>query len=285
MTPQGDDQPPLKIAIMDKDGYSPFSVAVLRGHRDVGKAILEIALAQYTPEDKTDKSTTRYSMTQQYHDDSDYDSEVSDDEDKLEIYKQIVDDKFTVENIGEVSLAVKSHVTPLSLLHWACPVKRFSDGMDVDSLISYAILADDSGLLGYLLDLGTHWSTTTTENGITALGTFYSVKSTYLDFAISLGRINIISELLKRTGCGIPFEELVKKSGVKIEEKPKYYQGLSVYGKKRTDWAAAGRRMQVQTMTGSSVSPLVTASKAGTLESLEYWLSDTPLRLYYSTLR
>jgi hypothetical protein len=90
----------------------------------------------------------------------------------------------------------------------------------------------------------------------------------------------MIAELLKQTGNGIPFEDLVKKSGVKDTELPRYYQGLSVYGKKRADWASAGRRAQAKASTGSSISPLLIAAKVGMLESLEFLMSDTPVRLY-----
>jgi hypothetical protein len=56
----------------------------------------------------------------------------------------------------------------------------------------------------------------------------------------------MLSIMVKSTGVGIPLNALVKKSGVELETKPKYYQGLSVGGKKRADWAQApGERSHV----------------------------------------
>jgi hypothetical protein len=85
--------------------------------------------------------------------------------------------------------------------------------------------------------------------------------------------------IIKRTGAGIPLDHLVKKSGVEIKKKPRYYQGLTVYGKKRKDWANAGRNMVTRT-SGSKTPPLLDAALAGNIESVEFFLSDAPNRLY-----
>lgn len=248
----------------------------MRGHLGVAKALLEISLAQYTPKEKVDN--TRYSMNQQHHDISEENSDSGDDDDP-KIYAHIVDDKFTISNVGEVSLLVKSHTTPLEYMQWSCPVGRWSGTPVTESpLIDYAIQMDNMRLLKFLLDLGAHYSTTKTDNQITPAGTFFALPGSSLQIAIQKGRIRMISEMLYRNGCGIPFADLVKASGARLEDTLKYYQGLSVYGKKRADWAAAGRRVQVQPMSGITVPPLLLAAKFGSLESLEYLLSDTPLR-------
>lgn len=89
----------------------------------------------------------------------------------------------------------------------------------------------------------------------------------------------MLAEVIKRTGAGLPLEEMVKDSGIKIEEPPEYYQGLTVYGKKRSDWADAGRRT-VTRSTGMTDSPLLYAAQVACLESVEWFLSDAPLRCY-----
>ena len=67
----------------------------------------------------------------------------------------------------------------------------------------------------------------------------FNISAADFDFALRLGRIELIGEIIKTTGAGIPLNSMAKSSGVQVEEKPKYYQGLTVYGKKRQDWAEA----------------------------------------------
>ncbi len=42
---------PLKIAVQDGSGFSPFSIAVLRGHRELARKIVEICATQYYKDD------------------------------------------------------------------------------------------------------------------------------------------------------------------------------------------------------------------------------------------
>jgi hypothetical protein len=77
---------------------------------------------------------------------------------------------------------------------------------------------------------------------------------------------------------GIPLNELVQKSGVEIKTKPRYYQGLSVGGKKRADWAQApGGNQQV---IEEKIPPLLQAAHLGSIDSVEWFMSDAPLRRY-----
>jgi hypothetical protein len=59
--------------------------------------------------------------------------------------------------------------------------------------------------------------------------------------AMRLGRIEMIAEMLSSTGHGFPLQKAFQKSGIQIDEKPKYYQGLTVHGRKRSDWAKKRR--------------------------------------------
>ena len=118
-----EDQSPLKIAVTDSLNFSPFSIAVLRKHFDVAKAVLEVAHAQYAPEEKLGAKHTLQAV-----DEDQSDAEGS--EDDFEIYAEIIDDRFTVENIGEVQNQVKSNVTPLQVISWYCPVFQFLEDDD-----------------------------------------------------------------------------------------------------------------------------------------------------------
>lgn len=118
---------PLKIAVYDQSRNNPFSLAFDRGHFDVARAVLEIAHAQYAPEEKP---KTRYRMQAADEDErhSEYsDSECSDDESvhsadsRPRIASQLVDAQFTIENVGQVSMKVNSRTKPLEMVGWASP--------------------------------------------------------------------------------------------------------------------------------------------------------------------
>jgi ankyrin repeat protein len=230
------DRTPLKIAVTDHENFSPFSIAVLRKHFVVAKAILEIVRAQYKPAES--KGTERYNMIESDEEDSDVESDES--EDDLRIYKQIIDKQFTIENIGEVSTQVKSTTRPSEVLSWNCDVRdyfnAFPDGRvftygssnrkadlnTANTLLQFAILSNDNELFKFLLALNTEYSATATEER-SRIPTF----STHdFEYAINLGRLDLLSQMIKHAGAGLALDHLVKKSGVKVvEEAPKYYQG------------------------------------------------------------
>lgn len=327
-------QTPLKVAVQDASNFSPFSIAVLRKHFDIAKAILEIAQAQYAPEEKTGHS--KYSLQPT---DSDDDSSANDDDDAIQIYSEIVGDRFTVENIGEVQNQVKSNVEPLQLIMWSCPVSRFLEEDDLSTtmtsgtgwhgyrggfrsrrstggraprkiikdaangrtyhvqrawptqediqvvakpgnLFQLAIFLEDSDLLQFLLDVGEAYTALNRSADDDTISRFFRFDEQDFLYAISLSRIQLLKEIIKRTGAGIPLDDLVKKSGVEIAKKPKYYQGLSVHGQKRADWAAAGRDTVYQSPHEEHPPLLHAARLAANLESVEWFLSDAAMRCY-----
>ncbi|KAH8704467.1 hypothetical protein GQ44DRAFT_831459 [Phaeosphaeriaceae sp. PMI808] len=328
----GENQSPLQVAVQDSNSFSPFSIAILRKHFDVARAILEIARAQYAPDGQADMK--KYSLQSRDEDD---DSEYSD-EDDVQIYSQIVDDRFTLENIGEVQSQVKSSVSPLAFISWDCPAYKIleqdrpssqlsnspSGPFDVGvgghwygnrvprsrlasskvlwdaanrrtyfgsygykkmfqlgepaNLFQFAIYMDDSELLHFLIALCEDYTIRTDTTNETP-PKFFNFSEENLLYAIGCGRIQILQEIIKRCGSGIPLDSMVKKSGIEIAHKPKYYQGLSIHGKKRADWANAKQEMQCNPI-GAEHPLLLQAAHLGNLESVEWFLSDSPLRCY-----
>lgn len=330
----GEDQTPLKISVLDTAGFSPFSIAVLQQHFDLAKAILEIAQAQYAPEEKTGRS--KYSLTDRDYDDEEDESDAGD-ADEIRLFHEFVDDKFTVENIGEVQNQVKSRHTALDVLSWHCPVSQFleeDDSPDSSSgsfthlnrgdlfygrksygkaprrilkdavngrtyrvaqqamqesyedvekpsnLLQLAIYTDDANLLGFLLDAGEEYTIRRGSTDDEPASKFYAIKESDFHYAIKLGRVQLLKAIVTRTGAGIPLDTLVKKSGVEIAKKPKYYQGLSVHGKKREDWAAAGRDTHYQAPQEEHP-PLLHAARLTNIDSIEWFLSDAATHAYY----
>ncbi|KAI3331654.1 ankyrin repeat protein [Xylariaceae sp. AK1471] len=283
LSPWDDDakEPPLKIAVSDLKGNTPFSLAFLKGHFDIAKAILEIAQAQWSP---AEEKKTRFKMTKPDDEDSCAESDASGSNSEPEIYKEIINDQFTIDNIGQVSMQVKSDVLPSDILNARTPtfVLR-GDKVEVTSfgksLLAFTITENDSQRFNFLLDMHTLFASTKSDGDEDESAKFYTIPDIEFEHAIRMGRINMLAKMIQRVGAGIPLEDLVKKSGTEMKVKPRYYQGLSVYGKKRADWAKAGRNLVVKS-TGSKVPPLLTAAFKGSLESVEWFLGDAPMRHY-----
>lgn len=282
------EEPPLVIATADFMEFSPYSLAVLRGHLDVAKAVLEIVQAQYKPPEAQGR---RKFNLQTSDDDSDYISDDESSDNEIRIRSEVIKDEFTVDNIGEVSAKAESDVTPLRVYLMACEVNVLaSDGATaemmgsklpyrkVHSLIEFSIYDDNVDLLIYLLELGQTLTTKDTKNEDDSSPIFVPTDRGFR-LAVELGRLRCLTELIRRTGVGLPLDKLVEQSGGKVKRKPKYYQGLSIHGKKRTDWAAApgsGRRQ----LASETHPPLLLAAVQGSLTSVEWFLSTAPGRYY-----
>ncbi len=307
----GGNQSPLQVAVQDSQDFSPFSIALLRKHYGIAQAILEIAHAQYAPKEKP---VVKHSLQPRHYDDS----SCNDCGDDFQIYAEILDDRFTVENIGEVQNQVKSNVTPLTLISWNCPVFGFLKQDDVSTslwlphpelssgthserssgryqvkrepgnipnverpvnMFQLAIYLDDANLLQFLIARAEEYTRyNIEEDEETALRFFRFNEADFL-YAIRLGRTRLLGIIIKNTGAGIPLDDLVKKSGIEMPMKPKHYQGLSVHGKKRADWANEGREVQSKTV-GAQHPPLLHAAWCGSIESVEWFASDGALRCY-----
>ena len=220
-------------------GNNPFSLAFLRGHVDVAKAVLDIAKAQYSPEEK---DALRFRMHRKDDDtvgSMSEDESETDDDAEPQLVEQKVSKKFTIENIGQVSMQVKSNTRPLEIILWNTPSFKMDKGKATDldtcqlSLFRIVLKRDDMAGLKRLLDLASHHASQKLEgDGDEPVGLFSFPEDEYL-WAVMNGKTQALAEIIKRTGAGMPVDHLVKKSGVEVKDKPRFYQGLSVYGKKR----------------------------------------------------
>ena len=308
---QNGPNPPLKVAVKDKNGFSPFSIAVLRGHRDLARKIVDICITQYHKEDGL-TSRQRWNMLDSGSDDGD-----SDNGQVLPIFSELVSDKFTVDNLGEVSNIVKSNVLPLQMIEWACSAHRFNEPIDIDknqspllqhalsnnmlplqrieyarsarrfnhpidvdtnqiSLLQHAVINNDEQLLKFIVELGAEQQALLAEEEDDQKS--YTLSRDVFQKAIKLGRTEMLAYMIETTGVGIPLNELIKTSGIELKMKPKYYQGLTVGGKKRADWAQAPDSQRV--VVEDKIPPLLQAAKAGSVQSVEWFMSDAPMRRY-----
>ncbi|CAJ2513477.1 Uu.00g015960.m01.CDS01 [Anthostomella pinea] len=274
-------EPPLQIAVYDAKGNNPFSLAFLKGHLKVAKAILEIAQAQWAPKEE---KKARFTMVSNEEDDDDTHAEPdAGTDDEPQIYKEVIDDRFTIDNIGQVSMQVKSNTLPITMLSWTAPAFVSHEGevvktMGRQDLFAFSVTQGDTQRFNYLVDLGIQFTSQKPqeEDGSDRFFVFPDVD---FNKAIQPGRTHMLAEVIRKTGAGIPLEHLVKKSGVELKVKPRCYQGLTVYGKKRADWANASRNLMLKP-TGSNIPPFLTAAVEGSLESVEWFISDAPMRHY-----
>lgn len=274
------DQPPLELAVSDGKGFTCLNIAILRGHMDVAKKILCILQSQYKPE--MPDAPKRYEI--------DVDNASLDGED-INIVGHTVNDQLTHDAIGEVTTRVESHVSPLMALQAIFPAFLFLDEtpssdiklfpasssyadrpIQVNNLMKYAICKNDLGLLEFLFN-----SSKDLAPEFPVDEAMLSAAQEAFQVAIKLGRTECLVQLIKATGVGFPLAKLGEASRVKSQEDPRYYQGLSVRGKKRKDWAEAGIN---QKRAHSARPPLLVAAVQGSLISTEWFLGTTPGRLY-----
>ncbi len=284
----------------------------MRGHRELVSVCLEIATAQYQPAEN--EAEYRYCLKGAKDEEETY-SDVSSETDRNDnpmVLKQIVDDRFTVDDVTAVAGTVKSKILPLTMLGWeaelwraqkgtpqekesprqlgSCNVWRhqksswayFNEALDLarrsckESLVGRAITKNDLPLLRFILRTGTEL-TALKANEVDSK--IYQINSKEFEHAVRLGRTDIVGEIIKATGAAVPLHKMVQSSGTVLEEVPRYYQGLSVYGKKRKDWAERDAPREERAVENEH-SPFLRAIMIGNMKSVEFFLSDAPLHRY-----
>lgn len=236
------DHPPLMADIVDNRNNSPFSLAFLRGHYATAKAILDIVQTQWTPRQEDE---VRYKIEGDEEDDddecgySDEDSDAASSDADVRIVSEKVDKTFTIDNIGQVSLQVKSHRKPTELLttgfrSFTFDNDTFNLGGHRITLFSHVIREDDMTGLKALLEMAEKFSEAPKADDDERKYTFTFSDADFIE-AVKSGNTQAIRYIIKKTGAGMPLDSLVKKSGAAVKKKPRYYQGLTVYGKKRYD--------------------------------------------------
>ncbi|KAJ5803064.1 uncharacterized protein N7503_005514 [Penicillium pulvis] len=281
------DQPPLEIAVQDDLENSCLSIAVLRGHLSTAKAIIPILQAQYKM--KKPQGQVRFEM--------DIDADESDaeplDDEEININSHIVHDQFTHENIGEVVTQVESQVSPLGALQVYCGAYNFLGessnllfrefGPDrgdfyndkIHTLLGYAIFKNDISLFDFILELGQECAKMDTSSKAQ-----FTISERDFQLAIALGRMDCLVKMIQTTAAGLPLAKLCEQSGIKPKEEHLYYPGLSIRGKKRKDWADAGRVVEMP--PPGSRPPLLIAAIQGNLSATEWFLGTAPGRYYVS---
>ena len=189
---------PLQIAVQDGNGFSPFSIAVFRGHYKLAHQIIGIASAQL---DITDESRSHQRWTLNSGDSDDDSDGNEDDSGALPIYSELVNDKYTIDNLGQVSTAVKSQVAPLTMIEWPCYARRFLDPSKENdrhyTILSHAVSQDDIKLFKFIMQLGTEQQSLLAEEEDDQK--CYTVSQDIFYKAIKLGRTAMLAEMVCRS--------------------------------------------------------------------------------------
>lgn len=206
---------------------------------------MQIAQIQYSPEEKV---VARYRM--QASEDADDSEGDGSDDDEPKIYEEIVDEQFTVENIGLVSMQVKSRVTPLQMLNYEFSLFKFRNGQVEESsypracLLRHIINSNDRKGLKYYHDLVVQFAGQNKDEDDED-NHFAEFPQWAFWLVLQRNQIEMLADMIQWAGAGLPLEQLVKTTGTELREKPKHYQGLTVYGKKR--YEAVGQTHLAQT--------------------------------------
>lgn len=259
-----------------------FSIAVLRGHLHLAEAILQILRVQYKGMERQDRQ--RFEIN----------SEDDSSDDGLNIVGHDVDDQFTHENVGEAVTQVQGNLSPRRALILTCPVSLFLDEdtlarefrdvpmnsryhstILINNLLKYAIFKNDLPLLDWLLKTGNEWAKTDPYDK-----SAFTCSQEEFQLAMILGHTECLSMLIQRTAVGLPLMKMSEESGVEDRDEHQYYLGLSIRGKKRKDWADAGRPDSNDQYEAAARPPLLVSAMQGSLSSTEWFLSTAPSRLY-----
>lgn len=138
---------------------------------------------------------------------------------------------------------------------------------------------EDSELLEFLIAKGEEYIQVTPGPADENTPSFFRFSEDDFHYAIRFGRVELLKKIIRKTGAGFPLDDLVSKSGIEMLVKPEYYQGLSVHGKKRKDWANAARGVP-KGVSDTQHPPLLHAARLGSLKSVEWFMSDAALRCY-----
>ncbi|KAK4939530.1 hypothetical protein LTR10_020239 [Elasticomyces elasticus] len=320
---------PLQVAVTDLRGFSPYAIAVLRGHLEVARLVVQIATIQYQP----DEEPERYDYTLQLEGSAGDDIDRSEGtgglrrNSEVNVLAQLVDETFTVNDVLAIASSSTSKISPLTMVTWKCKGARaldehieereaslaFLGGRHAEpqnsiypqngiyrqdrsppsliwfqeclanindggkqSLIRYAIFTNDLHLLKFLIKTQNDLVIRKDESNVRVS----DIEKEDFELALKLGRVELIDEIIKTTGFALPLKSLVDSSKAVVEEKPRYYQGLTVHGKKRQDWTDAARGYRGSKVENDIGVPLLRAILHGNVESTKYFLSDAPLQRY-----
>ncbi|KAH9034021.1 hypothetical protein EDB83DRAFT_2296389 [Lactarius deliciosus] len=243
--------------------WTPFLVALHRRHWDTARLVLAIAKAQYQPPDTEIDETSGMVLC----DDSDTEGEYDSDEDDCSDYREAKPINFT--DIAAMPSSVRTDVPPKKLLELQAFLLRPGLKRVSCKPLQKAIVEDDFEAFVHTLDL------------YEFAGVAIWPDSGAYDFAVALDRIEMLDELIRRSGVGIPIPSDAAKVGGAVSKKvpeERVYLGLKVGGKRRADIVKHG---QTQRKTPTyNYDLLRSAITSGATKVIDYLAGPRPIAAF-----
>ncbi|MCJ1312534.1 hypothetical protein MMC25_006208 [Agyrium rufum] len=309
---------PLRIAVQDANGFTPYHIAMYRGHDPLARLVLDIVKIQYQPEE-VKKQKFRYSIVDTYDDEAYDDDEEMHTDDRqndgtteIKISSELINESFTIANVAELSKTVKSRVSIGEFLRWESldgwrlSTKPFVDAISEDGQhgahsfewndtkkpdafrrdFDQVRIHGNGSLVQYAItnrDLGLLKRIFSSLTH--ALGLDFASQMTVIadhDFrrVLEKGYMEMAEEIIINTAPQLHIGTLVNQTGIVQWEIPKHYKGLKIRGKEKSEWAQRGGPKSEAERQAFGVPTLLTAIATSNRSTIDWALSEAPARLY-----
>ncbi|KAI9433880.1 hypothetical protein H4582DRAFT_2081568 [Lactarius indigo] len=260
----------VQTAALDDPSYistcwTPFFLALHRRHWNTARLVLAIAKAQYQPPD-TEMDGTSGAILRDDSDSDEGEGEYDSDEDDYSDYSEEKPINFT--DIAARPSSVRTDAPPKKLLELQSTLLQAGRKRVSCNPLQKTILEDDFEAFLHTLDL------------YEFAGALIWPDSRAYDFAVALDRPDMLDELIRRSGVGIPIpSNTAKASGAdsKVPEE-RVYLGLKVGGKRRAD-IANHSQIQRKTLT-YNYDLLRSAIKSGATKVIDYLAGSRPIAAF-----
>ncbi|KAI9433857.1 hypothetical protein H4582DRAFT_1982964 [Lactarius indigo] len=241
-----------------RQGWTPFIVALHRRHWDTARLVLAIAMAQYQPPDSDIDTKTSAIL----HDDSDDDDDESDESEHGE-QKPI---NFT--DIAARPSSVRTDVSPKKFLELETAYLQAGHKRVFCVPLEKAMVDDDFEAFIHTLDL------------YEFVGVAIWPDSKAYDFVIALDRPDMLDELIRRSGVGIPIPSEAVQGSVVVSKaaEERVYLGLKVGGKRRADLPKL-KKAQRKALT-YNYDLLRSAISSGATKIIDYLAGPRPIAAF-----
>ncbi|KAI9150792.1 hypothetical protein HJFPF1_10569 [Paramyrothecium foliicola] len=189
---EGGKLPPLLISTADPWGLNIFAIAVVKQNLALAQIILDIAAAQYVPEGAKKSAKRRFRIRgagEGSDDEDDYDNIRGSDE--IPLTSELVDDDFTIEDLGALSSSAGSQTSPADLIVTTTPFWVVQKPLDVTASDIHRGDSDE-------WKPGFYWSSyRSTTSAFDSVVEYYWIKNDLFDFAFQSEAPDLINFMLR----------------------------------------------------------------------------------------
>jgi hypothetical protein len=261
-TDPDDNQPRLLISVQDDQYNCPFSLAFFRGHHEVAAAILDIVRSQWAPNEDSNQMSRRPRLrrrtrTPSYRGSgspgrSEMELDSGDDLSQLGpiILSEDEDNMSVDEGLVQEPEPSTSDTTPMRILRQEWQILHLVEGKWEpglrSTLFESCVSGNDVAGLEFLLELARYWTSQKLPDDPVEEMVFYrdptdkkeqdgifTLSEAEFQTVLNQGNLELVNLVIRKIGAGLILDDLVRRSGENLEQKSEYYQGLTVYGKKR----------------------------------------------------